>query len=145
MIFARKSDAALASLVKRLDEMVAKHSDKKLSAFVNLIGADGEKLQEAAKEFAADNKVANIPVVVPVEAENGPADFGINPDAEVTVMLYTGLKVQANHAFRAGKFDKKSVAAINMMCRSCWKNDRRRRRCNPSLQMFCYVPHAGRG
>ena len=72
MIFARKSDAALASLVKRLDEMVAKHSDKKLSAFVNLIGADGEKLQEAAKEFAADNKVANIPVVVPVEVGEWP-------------------------------------------------------------------------
>ena len=102
----------MASLVKQLDALVAKHSDKKLSAFVNLIGADGEKLQETAKKFAEDNKVAKIPVVVPVEAENGPANFGINPDADVTVLLYTGLKVKANHAFAADKFDKKSVAAV---------------------------------
>ena len=102
----------MASLVKQLDEMVAKHSDKKLSAFVSLIGGDGEKLQDAAKKFAEDNKIANVPMVVPVESENGPDDFAINPDAQVTVMLYTGLKVKANHAFPNGKFDKKSVAAV---------------------------------
>jgi hypothetical protein len=102
----------LASLVKKLDELVAKHSDQKLSAFVNLIGEDGEKLQDVAKKLAEDNKLANVPVVVPVEAENGPDDFAINPDAQVTVMLYTGLKVKANHAFSKGKFDKKSVAAV---------------------------------
>ena len=112
MIFARKSDAALASLVKQVDTLVAEHADEKLSAFVNLIGEDRDALEADAKEFAAKNKVANIPVVVPVEFENGPDNFGINPKAEVTVMLYKGLKVQANHAFGPGQLKKKNVSDV---------------------------------
>ena len=111
MIFARKSDAALACLVKQVDTLVAEHADEKLSAFVNLIGEDRDALEADAKEFAAKNKIANIPVVVPVEFENGPDNFGINPKAEVTVMLYKGLKVQANHAFGPGQL-KKNVSDV---------------------------------
>ncbi len=112
MIFARKSDAALASLVKQVDALVAKHADKKLSAFVNLLGDDRDTLEADAKKFAADHKIANLPIVVPVEFTNGPDNFGIDPKAEVTVMLYTGLTVKVNHAFEAGKLDKKGAAAV---------------------------------
>jgi hypothetical protein len=112
MIFARKSDAALASLVKQVDALVAKHADKKLVAFVNFVGDDEESLEADAKKFAADNKIVNSPVVVPVEFTNGPDNFGIHPEAEVTVMLYVGRKVQANHVFEAGKLDKKGIAAV---------------------------------
>ena len=85
MIFARKSDAALASLVKQLDALVEKHADKKLSAFVNFVGDDRDALEAEAKQFAADHKIANLPIVVPIEFTNGPENFGIHPDAEVTV------------------------------------------------------------
>lgn len=99
MVFARKSDANLASLVKKLDKLVADNKDKKLRAFVNLIGENRDTLEDSAKEFARENKVANIPIVVPVEFENGPENFGISPDAEVTIMLYKQLSVVKNHAF----------------------------------------------
>ncbi|HEV3003361.1 MAG TPA: hypothetical protein VGX78_02825 [Pirellulales bacterium] len=112
MIFARKSDAALASLVKQVDELLAKHSDKKLSSFVNLLGEDRDALESDAKKFASEHKIAGVPIVVPVETENGPANFGINEKAEVTVILYSGMKVKANHAFAPGKLDKKGVAAV---------------------------------
>ncbi|HUY32838.1 MAG TPA: hypothetical protein VMV69_08660 [Pirellulales bacterium] len=112
MIFARKSDAALASLVKQVDALVAKHADKKLSSFVNLLGEDRDTLEADAKQFAADHKIANVPIVVPIEFTNGPDNFGIDEKAEVTVMLYSGMKVKANHAFAAGKLDKKGVAAV---------------------------------
>ena len=69
-------------------------------------------METDAKKFAADQKIANVPIVVPVEFTNGPDNFGINEKAEVTVMLYSGIKVKANHAFEAGKLDKKGVAAI---------------------------------
>jgi hypothetical protein len=112
MIFARKSDTALASLVKQIDALVEKHADEKLSSFVNLLGEDRDALEVEAKKFAAEHKVANLPVVVPVEFTNGPENFGINPDAEVTVMLYSGMKVKANHAFAAGKLSKKGISAV---------------------------------
>jgi hypothetical protein len=112
MIFARKSDAALASLVKQVDKLLAKHKDEKLAAFINFVGEDEETLEADAKKFAADNKIENLAVVVPVEFTNGPDNFGIDPGAEVTVMLYIGRKVKANHVFAAGKLDKKGVADV---------------------------------
>jgi hypothetical protein len=112
MVFSRKSDAALTSLVKQLDEAISKHADKKLSSFVNLLGDDREALESQAKQLAEKNKLENVPVVVPVEFEDGPKNFGINPRAEVTVLLYSGLKVVSNHAFAPGKFDEKGVKAV---------------------------------
>ena len=96
----------------QLDNLLAKHADKKLSAFVNLLGEDQETLETAAKDFAADNKIENVPIVVPVEFTNGPDNFGIHPEAEVTIMLYVGRKVKANHVFEAGKLNKKGIAAV---------------------------------
>ncbi|MEX0611153.1 MAG: hypothetical protein WD229_03440 [Pirellulales bacterium] len=112
MVFTRRTDAALASLVKQLDELVAKHEEQQLRVFVNLIGEDREALEAEAKKFGAKHKVANVPIVVPVEHENGPDNFGINPDAAVTVTLYSGLKVNSSHAFdKFKKDDAKTVLA----------------------------------
>ena len=112
MVFSRKSDAALTSLVKKLDEAVAQNSTKKLSTFVNLIGEDREALEKSAKELAEKNKLQRVPVVVPIEFEDGPKDYGVNPKAEVTVLLYSQMKVKANHAFGPGEFSEKGVQAI---------------------------------
>jgi hypothetical protein len=112
MIFARKSDAALASLVKQLDEAIEKHQDNKLKAFVNLLGDDRDKLEEEAGNLVEKSKIANIPVVVPVENDGGPANYGLNPDAELTVLFYRGLEVKANHAFADGKFKKSAVGPL---------------------------------
>jgi hypothetical protein len=112
MVFTRKSNEKIVELAKQLDEQVSKNTEKKLAAFVNLLGEDREALEGDAKKLAERNKVVNVPVVVPVEFENGPEDYGINPKAEVTVILAVGGKVVANHAFEAGKLDEKSVKAI---------------------------------
>lgn len=110
MIFARKVDDNLASLAKKLDSAIAENKDKKLATFINIIGEDRDALEAAAKKFASENKLQNVAVVVPVEFENGPANFGINPDAGVTAMLYAKTKVEANHAYK--ELDKKGVEAI---------------------------------
>jgi hypothetical protein len=112
MVFARKPDAALASLVKQLDKAITENADKQLSSFVNLLGEDREALETSAKEFSSKNQPEKVAIVVPVEFEDGPKNFGVNPKAEVTVMLYTGLKVQANHAFAPGEFNEKAVEAV---------------------------------
>lgn len=112
MIFARKSDAALASLVKQLDEAIEKHQDDKLKVFVNLLGDDADKLEKEANSLVEKGKIANIPVVVPVESESGPANYGLNPEAELTVLFYRGLEVKANRAYGEGKFTKKEVSSL---------------------------------
>jgi hypothetical protein len=112
MVWARKSDKNLADLVKQLDKKVAENSDQKLSSFVNLIGDDADKLKAEAKELATKNKVENVAIVVPEENENGPAEYKINPEAELTVLIYRDGKVAANHAVASGKVDKKAIETI---------------------------------
>ena len=112
MVFARKADDRLAMLVKELDKSVAKHSDKKLASFVNMIGTECDCLKTAAKEFADKNEIKNVALVVPHDSENGPKEFKINPEAEVTVMIYREGKVASNHSFSAGQLDEKAVQSI---------------------------------
>jgi hypothetical protein len=113
MVFSRKADANLAALIKELDAKLPQHKDKKLSAFVNLIGSkDAAELKSTAKKFGESNKSENVAIVVPSDSENGPEDYKLNPDAEVTVLIYKEGKVAANHAFAAGKLDKTGIASV---------------------------------
>lgn|SRR5487761_1157644 len=112
MIFARKSDAALASLVKQLDEAIDKHKDEKLKAFVNLLGDDRDKLEAQAEKLVADQKLKNIPVVVPVENEEGPANYGLNPEAGLTVLFYRGMQVKSSRAYGPKDFTKGQVSSL---------------------------------
>jgi hypothetical protein len=112
MVFSRSTDAKVASLVKKLDSAVAANSSKQLAAFVSLLGSDREALESSAKKFSDSAKVSNVPLVVPVEFENGPADYGINPAAEVTVIVAKGGKVTANHGFAKGTLDDAAISAV---------------------------------
>ncbi len=110
MVFAKETGDALASLVKEIDKTVEKHKSKQLSSFVNVIGEDREKLDEIAKKLG--KSAEHVPIVVPVEHELGPKNFGVNADAGVTVMIYRQTKVLANHAVPPGKLDAKKIKEI---------------------------------
>jgi hypothetical protein len=110
MVFAKETGDALASLVKEIDKLVAENQSSKMASFVNVIGEDKDKLEETAKKLGGPLK--NVAVVVPVEYEAGPKDFGVNPEAGVTVMIYNKLKVLGNHAVPTGKLDEKKVKEI---------------------------------
>ena len=112
MIFARKTDDHLASLVKQIDKLVGENADKGMKAFVNVLGEDRATLEDAAKEFGKDQQFENVPITVPVEFENGPANFGINPRAETVVVLYVGRKVVANHAAGPGEANDDFVKEV---------------------------------
>lgn len=112
MVFSRSSAEPVVKLAKELDAAVAKNSDKQLKAFVNLLGSDREQIETTAKQIGEKNKLANVPVVVPVEFENGPDDYGINPKAEVTVLVAKGGKITASHAFAKGELNDKAVASV---------------------------------
>ncbi|MEX0678387.1 MAG: hypothetical protein WD063_15005 [Pirellulales bacterium] len=112
MVFSRQSDASLGQLAKALDKHVAENSDQKLSSFINLVGSDPDELKSKAKKFAATNELENVALVVPDANENGPEEFGINPEAEVTVTIYRDGKVKATHAIAAGGLTKKEIKSI---------------------------------
>lgn len=110
MVFAKETGDSLTSLVKKLDAVVGEHADQQMRAFVNFIGEDREELEESATKFAEGFK--NIPIVVPVEFESGPRNYGVNPEAGVTVLIYRGTKVAANHAVAPGKLSEEKITAI---------------------------------
>lgn len=111
MVFTRTTGGEVASLTKQLNEVVAANADKQLTAFVNVMNADKTAAEKAAKELAAGGS-KNVPVVVPVENENGPANYGINPDAEVTVLIANKMAVVASHGFAPGKFDADALKKV---------------------------------
>jgi hypothetical protein len=112
MVFARKTDAKLAALAKELNAHVENNADQKLSSFINVLGKDPAAAKTAAKEFAAKNNLDNVALVVPDDAENGPEGYKINPEAEVTVLIYRNGKVAANHAVAEGGLTDKQIKSI---------------------------------
>ena len=110
MVFTRSSDKKVLELVRQLDAAISKNSDKQLRAFVNYLGETRTLAKEGAEGLAVASKVKNVPFVMPNEYENGPDDYGINPDAEVTIILAEGGKVKANHA--AGSAKELEVDAV---------------------------------
>ena len=112
MIFARKIDDTLASLVKSFEQVATDNEDKDFTVIVALIGGEAEALQSTAADFASTHGITKAILVVPKEQPNGPKGYGIPSDAETSVFLYKGKKVQVAHVMAAGKLDKKSADAI---------------------------------
>jgi hypothetical protein len=81
-------------------------------SFVNMIGTDPDSLKKATEEFASKHGITRIAFVVPEDAKDGPADFKIAPDADLTVVCYKEGKVKANHAFAAGQLTDEKIDAI---------------------------------
>ena len=102
MVFAHQTDAALAGLVKQLDNLVARNEEKKMGSFVSLLGPEPKQLAEAARQFVETHKIEHIAFVVPAEHAAGPKSYKLNSDADVTVLIYRHGKVMANYAIPAG-------------------------------------------
>ena len=117
MVFARSADEKFAKFLEQLEKELEEHADEQLTAFVNMIGTDPESLKKAAAEFAAKHDFKRIAFVVPEDAENGPEDFKIAPDADLTVVCYKGGEVKVNHAFaKGGLTDDKIDAIVEASC-----------------------------
>ena len=117
MIFARSADEKLAKLLKELDEELEEHADDKLTGFVNMIGSDAESLKKASADFVAKHGIKRLAFVVPEDTQNGPPDFKIAPDADLTVVCYKAGTVKANHAFaKGGLSDEKINAVVEASC-----------------------------
>ena len=76
MVFTRNQGETVTKLTTQLNEAAGKH---RVKAFVNLLGEDREELEAAAKKLAGTDELPNVPVVVPIEFDNGPKNYGTEP------------------------------------------------------------------
>lgn len=110
IVFTRSTSPKVAELVQKLDSAVAKNESSQLRVFVNFLGDDKEELSDKAKKFASQSQAKHVPFVVPNEFENGPDNYGINSEVDVTITLATASEVQATHAI--AKAENLSVDSV---------------------------------
>lgn len=111
-VFAKGTDENLTALIKELDAIVEKNKDKKLAAYVNLIGEDQEEMKKAAKTLIKESKAKNVAVVGPAKGKKGWDNLKINGDAQVTVLAFKNGVIEANYALSEGQLDKECVSKI---------------------------------
>ncbi|HWG42178.1 MAG TPA: hypothetical protein VN688_05280 [Gemmataceae bacterium] len=109
MIFAREINDGLTSLVKKLDEATADHSDCRMGSFV-VFCSDEEGLENKLKDLAKKEKLKKI--VLTIDNPAGPDAYKVAKDADVTVVLYSKQKVKANYAFKKGELKAKDIDEI---------------------------------
>jgi hypothetical protein len=109
MIFAREINDGLTSLVKKLDDATAQHSDCRMGSFVVFCN-DEEGLDKQLKTLADKQKLKKI--VLTIDNPAGPKNYDIAKDAEVTVVLYTKHEVKSNYAFKKGELKAADIDKI---------------------------------
>ena len=98
MVYARHADDKLAGLVSKIDTLVAEHQDEQLASLVVFVGPEAEPLKAAVKQFGEKHGFQNVVLAVPQDHEFGHRGLKLNPEAEITVMIYKGKQIQANLA-----------------------------------------------
>lgn len=107
MIFARQISDPLTGLVKQLNQATAQHKADKLGSFVVHLG--DESIGPRLAELAEKEKVEQTILAFMSEA---PKEYQVAKDAEVTVVLYVGRRVKANHAFKKGELGPEQIRRV---------------------------------
>jgi len=112
MIFTRKLDDTLASLVKKVNDTVEQNKAKRMAAFVVLLGDDAKSKADDLKALAETEKLS-IPLTIAVEQPNGPEAYKISPEADQTILLYNRLSsVKDNVALKPGELTPAKINEI---------------------------------
>jgi hypothetical protein len=110
-VFTRKLDAHVTALVKKVDEQVAKNSDKRMKAFVVYLTNDPDKAENKLKALADKNDITHVPLTI-FDGPSGPPAYKLSDNAEVTVLMWVKSDVKVNHAFADGQLDKHAIDGI---------------------------------
>lgn len=110
-VFAREVNDGLSQLVKEIEGKVDANSDKKMAAFVVMLTEDPDKLEPALKSLAKDKEIKKTPLTL-IEGAAGPKEYKIAKNADVTVMMWVGLKVKVNHTFAKGELTKDAISKV---------------------------------
>lgn len=110
IVFTKSTGEEVTKLAKLLDTHVKKFEEEQLRAFVNVLGESKDAADAQAKKLAKAAKTEMIPFVVPVEFANGPENYGLNPKAEVTIVIANESKIVSSFGFKsAEKLDAEAI------------------------------------
>jgi hypothetical protein len=107
-VFARKTTGNLASLVKKIDGKIGENG--KLKSFVVITPPKGEAPAEQLRNLAKNAGIKHVPLTIG-ESPDGPPDYEIARDADITVLMWNRGIVKVNHAYK-GELTDQEVAAI---------------------------------
>lgn len=107
-VFARKTSAPLASLVKQIDQKIAEN--KQLKSFVVVMGQSPDRTRDELRKLAQEMGIKNVPLTMFGEP-GGPPDYELSRDADVTVLMWNHHNVKVNHAYK-GELTEKDIGAI---------------------------------
>jgi len=96
-VFARTIDGNLTSLVKAIDKAVEKNASKRLCAFVVILTDDADSTAQKLTKLAEEHNIDHVPLTL-VEGP-GPKSYNLNPEAEVTILLWKNTRVVKNFAY----------------------------------------------
>jgi hypothetical protein len=101
---------SLVTLVKLLGREVARDKSEKLRLrAVVVVLSEDEATEEKLKGLSRKEEIRNVSLAV--MGPGGPKRYQLSPAADVTVVLYRQNKVVANHAFKKGELNEKSIEA----------------------------------
>jgi hypothetical protein len=108
LVFGRGITDPLTSLAKKLDAVVGKNKAARLRAVLVILREDAET-ERALKELGERQGIEKVSLAV---MPDGPKDYKLSKEADVTVVVYDRYKVEANHAFRKGELNDRAVETI---------------------------------
>ena len=95
-------------MVKQIDEKIGENS--KLKSFVVIVPKTGENPTNDLKKLAKDAGIKHVPLTIG-ESPDGPPDYELAKNADITVLMWHGGTVKVNHAYK-GELTDKEVRAI---------------------------------
>lgn len=118
MIFAREPSDALTALIKKIDDLAAKHKKQDVGSCA-IFFENGTGLRPLLKEQA---KKHDLKEIILGTLDGAPKGYKLAKDADVTVLLYTEAVVKANFAFRKNELNHDGIKAITASVRSILKD-----------------------
>jgi hypothetical protein len=109
--FARTPSDALGKLAAGLDKTVADHKQAELRSWITFLGDDSKELQEKIVKWSRTHGLSNLDLGV-FEDADGPPNYKLAHDADVTVILFVKRKVVADFAFRTGELTDERIAEV---------------------------------
>jgi hypothetical protein len=108
LVFAREITGPLTKLMKQLDAEVDRYKTFLLKAVVVLL-SDDDGMERALREIGRRQGIRMVSLSV---LPDGPKQYPLSPEADVTGVLYWRHQVAANHVLRKGELNEKAVRKI---------------------------------
>lgn len=110
-IFTRDVNENVVALTKNIDAQVSKNEEKKMASFVVVLTNDADATEAKLAAIAKKEGIKHVPLTV-IEGDAGPDGYGVQEDAETTVMMWVDGELKVNQAFGKGKLTKKDVDKV---------------------------------